>query len=81
MTPWREAAPGELCTCGRQAREVFVRADGDEIGYCGIPDGGAKSGQCPFCGMRRHSPGPCPRYSLRLPDGPVVRDDSRPNGG
>lgn len=81
MTPWREAAPGDLCTCGRQALEVFVRADGDEIGYCGVPDGGSKSGPCPFCGKRRHSPGPCPRYTLRLPADPVTCDDPRPNGG
>ena len=80
MTPWRPATAGELCTCGREAREVFVRADGNEIGYCGIPDGGAK-GPCPFCGKRRHSPGPCPKYTLRLPAEPVTSDDSQPKGG
>lgn len=62
----RPAVPGELCTCGRQAREVFVHGDGRETGYCGVSDGGEQSGSCPFCGDRRHSIGPCPMYRLRL---------------
>ena len=33
--------PGELCTCGRPAVQVFVSESGREVGYCGLPDGGS----------------------------------------
>ena len=59
----RGAAPGERCTCGRQARIVFIRDDGTETGWCGRSDGGDQSGPCPFCGGVRH--GRCPQYQLR----------------
>lgn len=59
----RAALPGERCTCGRQAVEVFVHAN-RETGYCGLPDGGAKTGPCPFCGGQRHETGRCPQYTL-----------------
>jgi hypothetical protein len=74
MTPWRQAPEGDLCTCGRPAVEVFVRADGAEVGYCGRSDGGDKKGPCPFCGGRRHELGPCPSYTVR-------RSDTQANGG
>jgi hypothetical protein len=60
----RPAEPGELCTCGRQATVVFIHAD-RETGWCGVSDGGAKTGPCPFCGGERHESGPCPKYRLR----------------
>lgn len=63
----RHAMSGELCTCGRPAREVYTNPDGTEIGYCGIPDGGDRTGLCPFCGGKRHQSGPCPQYQLRPP--------------
>lgn len=54
----RPAEPGEMCTCGRQAVMVFVTPrDGGsvrETGYCGVIDGGDKSGPCPV--LRRHPP-------------------------
>jgi hypothetical protein len=69
-TDIRPALPGELCTCGRQARVVYVfpdRSDRREIGDCDIRDGGSVSGPCPFCGAaEKHSP--CLDYRLR-PDG------------
>lgn len=35
----RQPKPGELCTCGRPARTVFVLGHGrPDVGYCGIPD-------------------------------------------
>lgn len=72
MTAQRAAHPGELCPCGRQAVTVFMLDPGPEVGYCGIADGGQRSGPCPFCGGQRHrqpwgDPAPCPRYQLRLP--------------
>jgi hypothetical protein len=65
----RRALLGELCTCGRQAVEVF-EFDGHRppIGYCGIPDGGDRAEPCPFCGGGRHHYGACPEYRLR-PEG------------
>lgn len=70
MTTARAARPGERCTCGRQAVTVFARDDGSEVGYCGLPDGGDRTGPCPFCGGERHrrswgDPAPCPQYQLR----------------
>jgi hypothetical protein len=74
MTTERAAQPGERCTCGRQAVTVFIRDNGAAIGYCGLPDGGDRSGPCPFCGDQRHSqpwgPAPCPDYQLRPPPQP-----------
>jgi hypothetical protein len=68
--PWTErpAAPGELCTCGRQAIVVYLGSVFGPTGYCGIPDGGKESGPCPFCGGPRHAEpsGRCPAYRLRL---------------
>ncbi|GLY63719.1 hypothetical protein [Amycolatopsis taiwanensis] len=60
----RAARLGELCTCGRQAVTVFV-GDRGEVGYCGLPDGGDRSGPCPFCGGPRHEIGPCLQYRVR----------------
>ena len=70
MNAERAAQPGERCTCGRQAVTVFVRDDGSEIGYCGLPDGGDRTGPCPFCGGQRHrqpwgDPKPCRQYQVR----------------
>ncbi len=33
----RPARPGEQCTCGRAAIKVYIREDGLEVPYCGIP--------------------------------------------
>lgn len=62
----RAAAPGDLCACGRQAIEVFVGDEGDEVGYCGIADGGGHIDPCPFCyGTVTHiQHKPCPLYRL-----------------
>jgi hypothetical protein len=64
----RPAAPGELCTCGRQAIVVYLGSVFGPTGYCGIPDGGDTTGPCPFCrGPRHQEPeGRCPHYRLRL---------------
>jgi hypothetical protein len=70
----RPAEPGELCTCGRPAVQVFTRAEmfgGGEVGWCGIADGGAQAGPCPFCGApSRHGSvagtAVCPKYRLKL---------------
>ncbi|MFL6144774.1 MAG: hypothetical protein ACJ72N_23285 [Labedaea sp.] len=77
MTAQRAALPGERCTCGRQAVTVFVRDTGAEVGYCGLPDGGNRTGPCPFCGGQRHSQpwgdsAPCPDYQLRPQPQPGV---------
>jgi hypothetical protein len=70
MTGDRAAQLGERCTCGRQATVVFIRDNGSEVGYCGLPDGGDRTGPCPFCDGQRHrqpwgDPAPCPQYRLR----------------
>jgi hypothetical protein len=64
----RPAAPGERCTCGRQAIVVYLGSTFGPTGYCGIPDGGDQTGPCPFCGGPRHREpdGRCPAYRLRL---------------
>jgi hypothetical protein len=64
----RRAAPGELCTCGRQAIVVYLGSIFGPTGYCGIPDGGDRAGPCPFCGGPRHGEpeSRCPDYRLRL---------------
>jgi hypothetical protein len=64
----RPAAPGELCTCGRQAIVVYLGSAFGPTGYCGISDGGDQAGPCPFCGCPRHKEpyGRCPDYRLRL---------------
>ncbi len=65
-TTIRAAEPGELCTCGRQAVEVYEGGPFGVTGACGIPDGGDRSGPCRFCGEPRTSHGGrCPRYVLR----------------
>jgi hypothetical protein len=63
----RPAEPGERCTCGRQAIVVYLGSVFGPTGYCGIPDGGDRSGPCPFCrGPRHQEPyGRCPDYRLR----------------
>jgi hypothetical protein len=67
----RPAAPGERCTCGRQAVVVYLGGVFGPTGYCGIADGGDRAGPCPFCGGPRHQQpeGRCPHYRLR-PDRP-----------
>jgi hypothetical protein len=64
----RPAAPGERCTCGRQAIVVYLGSAVGPTGYCGIADGGDRAGPCPFCGGPRHPEpyGRCPDYRLRL---------------
>jgi hypothetical protein len=64
----RPAALGERCTCGRQAAVVYLGSIFGPTGYCGIADGGDRSGPCPFCGGPRHTEweGRCPDYRLRL---------------
>jgi hypothetical protein len=67
----RPAARRELCTCGRQAIVVYLSSIFGPTGFCGIADGGDRTGPCPFCGGPRHEtawgdPGRCPDYRLRL---------------
>lgn len=59
----RQARAGEWCTCGRPAVSVFIESRFDDTGYCGRPDGGDRSGPCPFCGQARHE-SRCPNYQL-----------------
>lgn len=61
-TQIRRAQPGERCTCGRQAVQVFL-TDHGETGYCGQPDGG-KPGPCVFCGSTERHQGRCPEYVI-----------------
>ncbi len=60
----RQALPGERCTCGRPAVEVFIHGDGRETGYCGQSDGGRK-GPCPWCGSTKVHIERCPQYRIR----------------
>jgi hypothetical protein len=66
----RDALPGELCMCGRQAIAVFSVASG-LVGTCGVGDGGDAVGPCPFCSSpRKHFSESgtliqCPQYRLR----------------
>lgn len=69
-TTTRPAEPGELCVCGRQAITVIESGRWGPTGDCGIRDGGAKTGPCPFCGGPRYEVR-CPRYRLRLDTGQV----------
>lgn len=39
----RPAEPGETCTCGRPAVVIYQTEQFGDVGYCGIPDGGAKA--------------------------------------
>lgn len=64
MTTERPARPGEVCTCGRPARVVFINQWGP-TGWCGISDGGAK-GPCVFCNGPAHDSERCARYQLVL---------------
>ncbi|MGW5645089.1 hypothetical protein ACWEV3_41115 [Saccharopolyspora sp. NPDC003752] len=45
---------------------MITTRQGRELGHCGIADGGAKDGPCPFCNAPRHEFGRCPSYQLRL---------------
>jgi hypothetical protein len=74
----RPAEPGELCTCGRPAIVVYEGTVFGATGYCGIGDGGAKRGPCPFCHGPRHPYGRCPDYRLRL-DQEEVTPSEQPN--
>lgn len=42
MSGERPPEDGEKCTCGRPAVIVYVTENFGDVGYCGIPDGGAK---------------------------------------
>jgi hypothetical protein len=68
----RPAQPGELCTCGRQAIVVYLGTAFGDTGWCGLSDGGARQGPCPWCGdprsVREAHDGRCPSYRLR-PEG------------
>jgi hypothetical protein len=77
----RPAAPGERCTCGRQAIVVYLGSAFGPTGYCGIADGGDRAGPCPFCGGCRHTEGEgrCPDYRLRLDQRPTP-EPQRPRG-
>lgn len=61
----RPAEPGEVCTCGRPAVKVLLGGKFGATGWCGLNDGGDRTGPCPFCGGHRHE-GRCPQYRLRL---------------
>lgn len=68
----RRAEPGELCTCGRPAVDVFITEDLDEVGYCG-QEGSRQFPvlPCPWCGATEphREPlgdrGKCPDYQVR----------------
>lgn len=67
----RDAAPGELCTCGRRATTVFITGGG-EIGYCGVEGSGSDPVlPCPWCGSETPhrepygDPAMCPDYALK----------------
>lgn len=60
----RPAAPGEVCTCGRPAREVLFNEKFGETGYCGLSDGG-REGPCPSCHRVERHVGRCPEYRVR----------------
>jgi hypothetical protein len=71
----RPAAPGERCTCGRQAVIVFVTDAWGEVGWCGLSDGGRR-GPCVFCGAAAgHPEERCPAYRIRPPDDPAQPPD------
>ncbi len=42
VTGVRPAIDGERCSCGRPAVTVYVTEQFGDVGYCGIPDGGAR---------------------------------------
>lgn len=62
----RQAEPGERCTCGREARIVFVTERWGDVGWCGRSDGGRKE-PCVFCGAPAEHETRCSSYSLRPP--------------
>ena len=70
----RPARPGELCTCGRQARTVFLTRRWGEVGSCDTDGAGQLPVlPCPFCGATEaHQVGgevvKCPQYRLRILD-------------
>ncbi len=64
MARERPAQPGEVCTCGRPARLVFITETWGETGWCGHSEGGAK-GPCTFCGDRDGHEFRCPSYVLK----------------
>lgn len=72
----RPAEPGELCTCGRPARIVYITSRFGPVGYCGLP-GARPTSPCPFCGSPASHRAPygdplkCPAYRLR-PTGPAL---------
>ena len=61
MMTERPAQPGELCTCGRPARVMFLTGRWGPTGWCGISDGGA-TGPCVFCNGTTHHGQRCPQY-------------------
>ncbi|MYS32898.1 hypothetical protein K388_07093 [Streptomyces sp. KhCrAH-43] len=67
----RDAMPGELCGCGRQAVVVYP----GNGGFCGNSQARTVL-PCVWCGtMKPHTaisggPGSCPNYRLRAPTGP-----------
>jgi hypothetical protein len=70
----RRAAPGELCTCGRQAITVYGTATYGEVGHCGISGAaGNPVLPCPWCGSTEpHTeswggPKKCLDYQIRAP--------------
>ena len=80
----RPAEPGELCTCGRQARTVFLTSRWGEVGSCDTENSGQRPVlPCPFCGATEaYQVGgeivKCPQYRLRglddLTDGGTVEE-------
>jgi hypothetical protein len=66
----RPAQPGELCTCGRPARVVYLTKRFGEVGHCGLSNP-APALPCPFCGATEPHREPwgdsarCPDYRLR----------------
>lgn len=66
----REANPGELCTCGRDAVTVYSFSGRGEMGWCGLSSALPPVVPCRFCGSdeaHRTAWGDlekCPRYQL-----------------
>ena len=77
----RPARPGERCTCGRQARVVFLTEQCGPTGWCGLSDGGRR-GACWFRGARGgHDGRRCPAYRLRPePIGDAAQTGAAPEG-
>jgi hypothetical protein len=70
MSGQRAARPVSAAPAAGRRSPCSPARTGPEFGYCGLPDGGDRTGLCPFCGHDRHrhswgDAAPCPRYRLQ----------------